>query len=114
MLNGYSFFYDETVDDFALGLDFSRSKDFEFIVDFLQTQTDIVSTGNYNEYYVGLIAELKKKLKGDVSFGYGILANYGFYGNKANAAASNKTKEPYTIGPYISLIYSPNEHLDIF
>lgn len=53
-------------------------------------------------------------MKGDVNFGYGILGNYGFYGNKDNADANGKTKEPYSIGPYISLIYSPNEHVDIF
>ena len=53
-------------------------------------------------------------MKGDVTFGYGILGNYGFYGNKANAAESDKTKEPYTIGPYISLSYSPNDNVEIF
>ena len=111
--SGMSIFYDETTDDFSVGYD-KVTNDTEFGVNFSLDSNKDVSTGDYTEIYVGLLAGMRKEMKGNTNLSYGVLGNYGFYSDDSNAASSWATKNPFTIGAYLGLGYNPNPNIEIF
>jgi len=108
-----SFFYDETIEDFAVGFGLQNEK-MEFEISGTIDFNDPASGISYTQYNIGLISGLRHHLAKDVTGSFGFLGNIGFYDSFYNAGQNGKDNDPLTIGPYLGLGYQPTDHISIF
>lgn len=108
-----SFFYDETIEDFAVGIGLQSEK-MEFEISGSIDFNNPTSDPSYTEYNIGLISGFRHYLAKDVSGSVGFLGSIGFYDSSYNAGQNGKANDPLTLGPYFGLAYQPTEHISVF
>lgn len=108
---GVSAFYDEMVDDFAMGIEMHNNR-FEAGINGSVDRNTTKSDVKYTEYYVGAFAGVRKALRKDVYGSIGIMGNYGFHSGDWDQ--DGLTHNPYTLGAYVGFAYQPQPYIQVF